>query len=269
MALIKINNHVGQAEDRLLQQYKESRVFNIFLNAIVAQVQVIEDQCDLLYRERSLLTAYGYQLDGIGKLIGLSRNGRDDEDYRDALISQIEINVSGGEPESIINAIRKILSPKSIDYFDIYPAYYQLFVQTDENANNLASLVQSMTPAGVGKAIVTLGTDNDPFVLVEATTADANFVMQSGNYHNQEISQLEVESTIGDVYDLVVETDAITDDLSGQGLAELTLNTANLNIGNGDIYEVGNNDLLELSLENANEDYTISDFGGELAEVII
>lgn len=259
MALVKINNHVEQAEDRLLQQYKESRVFNIFLDAIIAQVQVIEDQCDLLYRERSLLTAYGYQLDGIGKIVGLKRNGLDDEDYRDALIAQIEINVSGGEPESIINAIRKILRPKTIDYFDIYPAYYQLFVQTDETANNLAPLVQSMTPAGVGKAIITLGTEGTPFKFGGLTTYSSNYAVDN----NDNILQVNDD---GDLLEVTTTTQAIP--RNGAGFGGVILNKAYLDVGNGNLYATSSTDLLELKLSNANEDYTVTETGGRLGGMI-
>lgn len=267
MSLIKITNHVQAAQDRLVEQYKESVKFNDLIESFVLPVQEIEDQIDDVYRLRSINTAEGVQLDGIGSIVGQLRSGQSDTDYRASILAQIEINISGGQPESIINALRQILNPLVIDYTDIYPAYFQIFVQTDNFVPNLPSLIRSFSPAGVGNGILLQGSSEAPFVFSEVSTELANFVMQSGNFPDEEITELELVYSIGNNYNLEVVADSTLDDFTGDGFAEVYLNEAILLI-DGDEYDIGDGTLLELDLSEANEDYTISDFGGELIEVI-
>ena len=84
-----------------------------------------------LYTERSLDTSIGAQLDGIGRIVGLDRDGLDDVDYRATLIIQIQINKAGGEPESIITAIRQLFKTEIIAFKEIYPANYEVYITSD------------------------------------------------------------------------------------------------------------------------------------------
>jgi hypothetical protein len=267
MSLIKITDHVQQAQDRLVEQYKESVNLNNLIEAVVLPIQDIENQTDELYRLRLISTAYGVQLDKIGTIIGEARFGRNDSDYRSAIITRININVSGGEPESIISAIRQIIGPFTIEYIDIFPAYFQIFMQTVNFVPNVLELIEPLNPAGVGSCILLQGGNESPFVFSELSSEPSEFFVQSGNFNNDEVSDLELVFSIGNDYNLGVEIETITEDLTGDGFAEIYLNEAILLI-DGAEYDIGDGNLLELDLSEANEDYTVSSFGGELVEVI-
>ncbi len=267
MSLIKINSHVKDAQSRLIEQYKESSKFNALIESIILPIQEIENQIDAVYKQRSINTAEGLQLNGIGSIVGESRLDRTDSLYRAAILAQIEINTSGGQPESIINAVRQILKPIVIDYVDIYPAYFQLFIQTNNFISNLPSIFRSLSPTGVGNGILLSGSEESSFVFSEVSTETGEFFIQSGNFSDEQISDLELVISIGNNYNLEIVTDSVLDDFTGDGFAEVYLNEAILLI-DGNEYDIGNGELLELDLSEANEDYSISDFGGELIEVI-
>lgn len=260
MALVKINNHIEQAKRRLLEEYKYKPRIAGFIDAIVGALQEIENSADLLYRGRSIFTAIGAQLDGLGKIIGLDREDRSDEDYRDALFAQIQINVSGGEPESIYVAIKKMLNATSAQIIEIYPASYQLFVQTNDSVTNkLVSLVDSMTPAGVG-SIITVGPEGTPFRFGGAVTQVTDYAI------NPSDDGLEINNS-GDLLQ-VSFVDSIVPKNAG-GFGGIVLNQAFLDTGNGDLYAINDSDLLELQVADANEDYTLIDQGGKMGGVII
>jgi hypothetical protein len=267
MTLIKITDHVDAAKGRLVQQYKESVRFNDLIESLVLPVQEIEDQTDNLYRLRSITTSEGLQLDRIGDMVGELRFGRDDQEYRSAILTRVAINVSGGEPESIITAIRQLLNPLTIDYVDTFPASFQIFIQVDEFIPNLASLIRPLSPAGIGSGILLEGGLNSPFVFSEISSDTFDFIMQSGSFNGEEVTNLELVFTIGNNYNLEIESESTIDDFTGDGFAEVYLTTAILLI-DGDHYNIGDGDLLSLDLSDANEDYTISTFGGELVEVV-
>jgi hypothetical protein len=269
MAYIKIANHVQQAQNRLVEQYKESTNLNNFIKSIVDPIQILENETFNVYTNRSINTAVGYQLDGLGKIVGEQRYGRNDDDYRSAIIAQIEINISGGEPESIINAMRQLLRPSVIDYIDIYPAYFQLYLQTDSFIDNLPVLVRSFSPVGIGSGILLQGNSSKPFVFSETSIELANFIMQSGNLPGAELTELELVFTVGNNYNLEVVAESTEEDLTGDGFAEVYLNIANFAFNDGSLWVFDDGSLFELYLIDANEDYIISDFGGRLVEVIV
>lgn len=66
-------DRIKQANDLLIQQYKESPNLVAFIGAHTAQLQHVDDTNYRLLNERSLDTAIGKQLDIIGKIVVLDR----------------------------------------------------------------------------------------------------------------------------------------------------------------------------------------------------
>lgn len=64
-------------------------------------------------------TAIGVQLDIIGKIVLLDRNGRGDDSYRTLLKVKIKINNSSGQPEIIIRAVRELYNATFVKYKQI------------------------------------------------------------------------------------------------------------------------------------------------------
>ena len=257
MTIDLIEDHVTRGLDRLLQRYKESPNLNGLLSSLMQPLQEIENQAYKLYTERSIYTAIGFQLDGIGKIVGLEREDRDDEDYRAALIIQIQINKAGGEPESIITAIRQLYKTEEISYADVYPANYEVHFISGVIIENAKALINSISPAGVGN-IVLLQTMNTPFCLQEVNLVEFNYT-----WNNSDDLYIDTENTLAAVNEGVVKT------CSGFGFVEVYLNEALYSNNGEDIYVVNNdNDALNIVIKEANEDYRLGQNGGIMAEVL-
>lgn len=266
--IVIIPDHVLAAKDRLVQQYKESPNINKVLEGIVEPIQVLEDEFYSIYTGIWLDDAIGAQLDGLGKIVGELRLGRSDADYKSAIIAQIGINTSAGEPESILSAIRSLYNPKIIQYSDVYPANYQIYIQSDTFVYNLRMFLRSMTAAGVGDGILTYSKTFPPFVFSEVTNDLFGFDVQSGTAYNQEISQLELDFDGVNIYNLEVNNETTEEDFSGEGFAEVILNKIPFTLNDGSVYDIGDGNNLILSLADATEYYTISEYGGKLVEVL-
>lgn len=65
-------------------------------------VQPVEDAGQQLITQRGLATAVGNQLDVLGRIVGLARNGLDDDTYRIYLGAQIVTLRSQGDVETLI-----------------------------------------------------------------------------------------------------------------------------------------------------------------------
>ncbi len=70
----------------------------------------------------SLENSSGVQLDIAGEIVGMERGNRDDESYRSLIFLKILINISSGEPETLIQAIKQLYGASDVDYHPVYPA---------------------------------------------------------------------------------------------------------------------------------------------------
>ena len=143
-----VTDWIGTALDLLVQQFKDKQKINDFLSCILEEAQVLEDAFKQLYELRSLDTAFGAQLDGLGDILALPRNGLDDEDYRIALKFQALLNASKGEPETLIEALKVFTRSTDVQYFELYPAAcygyfnnpdYQVTDELDKKMDNLCA----------------------------------------------------------------------------------------------------------------------------------
>lgn len=126
-----------------------------FLAAMVSECYDINDVELQLSDLRYLATAQGIQLDGIGEILGLLRQvDQTDADYREALYFQVFINKSTATPEEAIATLKFLTKATHIDYFEPYPAFYQM--STDGLVENfsippdeIVTAIQNISPAGV------------------------------------------------------------------------------------------------------------------------
>lgn len=124
-----------------------------FLNAFSEQGQKVENVLQELYNLRSIDSAFGAQLDGIGEIAGESRLGRNDEKYRIAIKFRFYLDVSSGEPETLIRATEFLTQASVVQYYEVYPATVQLFTDGTSIDINTKSFIQSLAPAGVRVSI--------------------------------------------------------------------------------------------------------------------
>ena len=95
--------------DLLLEQYKDSTNLKALLEIEAVNDLAVEDA---LFEVRDcywLSTAVGVQLDVIGSIVRVPRQGLSDTDYRAAITANTVINYSGS-PEEVISYLKKWLN---------------------------------------------------------------------------------------------------------------------------------------------------------------
>lgn len=267
MSIVKIDNYVELAQSRLVQLFRENKSNNDLLGNLVTPIQELEEEFFQLLNLKSIENGIGYQLDVIGKILNVDRNGVSDDEYKVLLYIQTLINNSGGEPESIINILDLLIEPDKISYTELYPASYQINIQTDKFLSNLTGFIQSISPAGVGDIILTQSSNDNPLTLEDVT-------IQSYDYSVDNLDTLlEVDFENGDTLQVISEFTNIKS--KDNILGEVFLNEAIYSVGKDendiDIQYAVDEDkeiLLELDLNDANEDITVANFGAKLGEYI-
>lgn len=124
------------------------------------ELQEIEDSLRDYADGSTISTAKGKLLDNIGERVGEERYGRADEEYRDAILFRIFLNLGSGEAERVIQAA-EFFSGGSVLYQEIYPAAFQIAVQQPiPNEALLLKSILQVKPAGVG--LLSLVAEPDP-----------------------------------------------------------------------------------------------------------
>lgn len=122
MTEIVFVDQVTQGLERLITQWKDKPNVVGLLTSYLENVQEVQDTYQQLNDERGLETAIGAQLDVLGIIIGESRVGRNDTDYRVALKTRIAINTSDGTEPKITEALKILTGVSNFSVRDSYPA---------------------------------------------------------------------------------------------------------------------------------------------------
>lgn len=157
--MVDIPNYYERAVSLLASQFQITLPdggrtnFQKMIYAISTMTQLLQQQLNLLQRDRFLDFSLGAQLDGIGQILGLPRvPGQSDESYREALQFQIFINESEGTPEDVITIMKFLTNAQFVYYDDMFPAAYILTTDGETFPpvpSDLNSVMQSVSPAGV------------------------------------------------------------------------------------------------------------------------
>lgn len=114
MGLSYKSTHVAEALGNYIQKFKGKPRLMALTTAYIEQIQDLEDAFYQLITDRTIETAVGAQLDGIGSIVGEAREGREDEDYRLAIRVRILLNLTNGTIEQVIEILSLATGGKTI-----------------------------------------------------------------------------------------------------------------------------------------------------------
>lgn len=159
----QITNYAERLKSLLLYQFQQKANFTAFVDAIAVSMQDLEDQAYRFFNELSLNEAVGAQLDGIGEILGETRQNRTDDDYRAFLSVRITINISRGEPETLISVLSAITESTYVILTEVFPARLEMFFNGTTIPDNLIANMSLVKPAGVQLVLISNPTGT-PFV---------------------------------------------------------------------------------------------------------
>ena len=167
--LVQIADSYSEAvAPKLMEQYKPARApkLNQLLEATSAQKDDLEAAIFSIRSGMYLASAVGPQLDMIGDVFKVGRNGADDATYRVA-IQKVASMRSFSTPEDIISVLKVVYGASYVTYIPEYPAGCVVFTDISVPAEVLGALA----PAGVQV--------REPFYLVDYDSN--NIVDYDGN----------------------------------------------------------------------------------------
>ena len=177
MLATKITTHVQDALARLMTQYQlikqqytlqlysapgapiEVSSFSAFIATNADQIQLLENAFYALNEGRQLFNgttypAVGAQLDGIGTIVGVARNGLGDAEYLVFILGTIAENFSDTTIHAVSNVVSLLYQTPSLLLFEFFPAEVAIEIpNTSPLQSSLYSLVNSIIQASLGAGI--------------------------------------------------------------------------------------------------------------------
>lgn len=153
MKPVQISDHVDQGLLRLLQQYKGKTRIEGLIESCISGFQAAEDTAFDMYG-RTIADSEGDTLENIASYVGIERIvGESDADLRSRIYIQIVRNTSYGTPEAVIATALLVVPDATIQLHEGAVASFSITVLnvtlTDDEVENLYSLINQVKPAGV------------------------------------------------------------------------------------------------------------------------
>jgi len=180
MSIAPVTTHVLDALTRLVSQFRDQPDLASFQSAFVNRIQEMEGALQELLAERSLDSAVGVQLDGLGALVGQAREGRDDSDYRLVIRARIALNIGSGTPEDIYRVLVLLLLALDgqVPHLEEFPPASILVTIsgsiTTELATEIAAILAEARAACVQAQLIYSGDDADTFFFSTDDTEQAS-----------------------------------------------------------------------------------------------
>lgn len=175
-------------------QYGESSKLIKLLSIYLQQIQQLEDSnVDLDKYSTNIPLAFGYQLDIIGKLLGVYRQSRTDEQYRIAIYDKIALNIGNGTPENCIQYLSSTTSASNINYWEHYPASIIMETNGNTNLTSMTSPLGNITMAGVSVGGVIASESGEVFRGCDVSHAYDNRIVVVSSYPELELMGEDME----------------------------------------------------------------------------
>jgi len=164
-------DYEASAESLVLPAFKETNITGV-VKSLVSPLQEISDTSYQVAGAYDVRTAVGVQLDSVGKLLNVDREGMTDDEYREKIKARLLINNSKGTSSDFISLLKLVLGDITFKVIEdpSAPAQVQVIIYSPQTVIN-EQLVNDITPIGVrgvffqnpyeGKTIFELGDVSD------------------------------------------------------------------------------------------------------------
>jgi hypothetical protein len=152
---VTVKDLLEEARGRVLEQLRGKISFDALLEIFTTQATELQTALLQILDDTVIADSEGAQLDGIGRIVGESRFGRSDADYRNALLARILLNKSRGTIEDILGVLLAELDGVfTLQFTEHAPAGYLLYVveAIDPLVNDpvrIGNVIQQARAAGV------------------------------------------------------------------------------------------------------------------------
>jgi hypothetical protein len=153
-------DHRVEGLGRLPAQWDDSPVLRSLISSWMGHLNTLEDQAIDVRDAFNVNTAIGTQLDMLGGFLNEGRQGRSDDDYRDALITLISSSNGSGNPDQLMDLFASLTGTDDLKYYEHYPFSVAMLATsgTLANKNHITNVAKS-----TAAVVEVVGLMYDPF----------------------------------------------------------------------------------------------------------
>lgn len=190
-----MKDYESEASKRITSVFEDKPMVREVIVAMPRELTSFEQTADQVRDERSVDNAIGIQLEGVGEIVGESRQGRDDEAYRLAIKFRIFANISSGTPTNLIQGLKLLTSPTDCQYLESYPATALLFSNGFFIDNGIQVAMQDISPAAIATIPIAVSFMDRPFRFGMEAPPGELFVNSGNSYLEANGSDIKVTLT--------------------------------------------------------------------------
>lgn len=145
----QLHNYEERAASRLTSYPKRVGQPGEILKSLVSPLNDLEAAFKRIYDTYDIYTATGIELDRFGEYVDEKRNGRDDEDFRLAILAKKFSSNGSGTASDIIRLAQAVTTNAATSLITHFPAAFVLHVSGPMIPNTINETIQAATVAGV------------------------------------------------------------------------------------------------------------------------
>lgn len=146
---LPVIDHILDGASKVITQYRDKPTFLCYLAVYLEQVQHLEEQAAAIPAAFLVDSATGFRLDWIGRKVGQTRIGSNDDTFRTYIKGRIASNRSRGRIVDVCRIAALILSTWSYEQFSTTVVVYTSDDLTLEMRQAVWDMLQRAAPAGV------------------------------------------------------------------------------------------------------------------------
>lgn len=223
------------ADARLTNQFQEKPLVKALNSAMVAPLSSSESLADDVKSNRWVNNAVGVQLDKLGSIVGESRLGRNDDDYRVGILFRIFVNTSNATPHDMMQGLALLTSPSDMQHIEQYPATAMMFTNGASIPKDIRNVMQGLAPAAISdvQVLVTFANappfrfSRDPIPSELFVNLDADYLVANGSDIQISGAAKTTGATLGGLAPADLDVNGFMLDV---GVGTLSINDANNNV---------------------------------------
>lgn len=181
-------DHVAEGLKYLPSEFSDSPIVREILTIYLERLQAIEEVLDDIISQRSIDDAEGVQLDGLGEILGVKREGLSDIDFRNRLQIQKILNASEGTYPVVFDLWKRLLGSDQASITPEYPAGVALYSGVGISDFSIMDTLTQALPLTV-TASITASFDEDPAFCFEGGDGEGYGTTEDGTIGGKYISR--------------------------------------------------------------------------------
>ena len=142
-------DHLEAGKEKMLGQHLKTPNILAFMETYLGSVQAVEDAVVELLTERGVYSAEGVQLDVIGFLLNLDRNGMGDFKFRRRILTEIYIQNGNSVANTIQDACMQLTGSPIAKPYEHFPSSFSMACSGYSTDPDISLVIDRTTAIGV------------------------------------------------------------------------------------------------------------------------